>query len=113
VIQKGPKSDNDDLIGIALEPKSGIRKENDTLIEQNWIIVDRTESLLLTNRSPGTVRLVNNWIVGLDRHSASADANRKVPANIGQNVEARDNTFYATRREAGLQPYPALPTPKK
>jgi hypothetical protein len=108
VIEKGPGSENEDVFGLALEPQFGLRTNNDTLIEDNWIIVDRPHGTLMTNRSPGPVRLLRNRIVGLADRS---DVTRSTDASsTGNRVEALDNRFFATRKQAGLDPYPMLPS---
>ena len=112
LIEKGPASENWDMIGIALEPQFGIRKDNDTLVENNWLIFDRPHGLLVTNRSPGPVRFINNKIVGLASPAPVVEQLRG-PKGMGQDVQASGNKLFATRAAAGLAPYPMLPAVMK
>ena len=111
VLEKGPNSENGQLIGLALE--ANLHELNETLIEDNLLVFDtRPEGLLhdvaravgllpakgtvILSKSPGEVILQGNTIVG-----ASA---------IGSdNVIDRDNRIYRSRRDAGLPPYPEIP----
>jgi hypothetical protein len=110
LLEKGPNSDNGQMIGLALE--GGLHDANETLIEGNLIVFDtlprgliqelaRTVGLLppkgtvIASESPGRVVLRNNVIVGA--------------LAIGGGVIEEDNRTYRSRRAAGLPPYPALP----
>lgn len=82
VLEKGPNSENDEVIAIGMERGrgNGLDHElNRTLIENNTVIDDRR----------GRVRLV---------------ASRSVPAPV-----LRDNLLIADRGEAELPPFPFLP----
>jgi hypothetical protein len=111
VLEKGPNSDNGQMIGLALE--GTLHDVNDTLIENNLIVFDtvpdgliqdlaRTVGLLpskgtvILSGSPGQVILRDNTIVGA-RETGSAD------------VIDQGNRIYETRHAAGLPPYPAIP----
>lgn len=110
VLQKGPNSDNDQMIGLALE--GGVHEVNETLIEGNLLLFDTlptgmvqslgqalglipAKGTAILSTSPGPVVFRHNTIVG-----ARA---------IGDGVIESDNRVYESRREAGLPPYPALP----
>jgi hypothetical protein len=111
VLEKGPNSENEQMIGLALE--GNLHDLNETLIENNLLVFDtRPEGLVhdlaravgllpakgtvILSKSPGEVILQGNTIVG-----ASA---------IGSdNVIDRDNRIYRSRRDAGLPPYPEIP----
>jgi hypothetical protein len=110
VLEKGPNSENGQMIGLALEGR--LHDVNEALIEGNLILFDtlpqgliqdlaRTVGLLppkgvvMASRSPGRVTLQGNTIVGA--------------RGIGADVIERDNRIYTSRRAAGLPPYPALP----
>jgi hypothetical protein len=112
VLEKGPNSENGQLIGLALE--APLHEVNDALIEDNLVLFDTlpvglVQSLgqalglmppkgtLVVSESPGPVLLRNNTIVGA--------------REIGSGVVEQRNRIYRTRRDAGLPPYPALPDP--
>jgi hypothetical protein len=112
VLEKGPNSDNGQMIGLALE--GPLHEVNEALIEDNLVIFDTlpvglVQSLgqalglmppkgtVLRNESPGEVILRNNIIVGA--------------REIGSGAIDQDNRIHQSRREAGLPPYPALPDP--
>jgi hypothetical protein len=110
VLQKGPNSENSQMIGLALEGRPNER--NETVIEDNLIIFDtvpegwiqdlaRTVGLLpakgvvVAGESPGEVVLRDNVIVGA--------------STLGDGVIEEGNRLFTDRRAAGLPPYPALP----
>ena len=110
VLEKGPNSENGQMIGLALE--SGLHDVNETLIEDNLIVFDTLpqgllqdlaravgllppKGVVIASESPGGVVLRNNIIV-------AAQA-------IGSAGSEEDNRIYQSRRAAGLPPYPALP----
>ena len=114
VLQKGPNSENAQMIGLALE--GALHAVNETLIEGNLLLFDTVptgmmQSLaqalglmpargtVVLSKSPGRVVLRNNTIVGA--------------GEIGQGVIEEGNQIYQNRQEAGLPPYPALPEPAK
>jgi len=114
VLEKGPNSENGQMIGLALE--GSLHEVNNTLIEDNLIVFDTLphgliqdlaravgllppRGILIVSGSPGSVLLRNNVIVGARK--------------IGEEVIDRDNRFYSDRREADLPPYPALPRPDR
>ena len=114
VLQKGPNSENAQMIGLALE--GALHAVNETLIEGNLLLFDTVptgmmQSLaqalglmpargtVVLSKSPGRVVLRNNMIVGA--------------GEIGQGVIEEGNQIYQNRQEAGLPPYPALPEPAK
>ena len=110
VLEKGPSSDNREMIGLALE--GPLHQANDTLIEGNLLLFDTlptgiVQSLgqalglmpargtVIHSESPGPVVLRNNVIVGA--------------REIGDGVIEEGNRSYRSRRQAGLPPFPALP----
>jgi Periplasmic copper-binding protein (NosD) len=112
VLQKGPNSENAQMIGLALE--GALHTVNEILIEGNLLLFDTVptgmvQSLgqalglmpargtVVLSKSPGRVVLRNNMIVGA--------------GEIGEGVIEEGNQFYRNRQEAGLPPYPALPDP--
>jgi hypothetical protein len=114
VLEKGPNSENRQMIGLALEGK--LHGVNETLIEDNQLVFDAhpaglAQSLgqalglappsgtVILNESPGRVILRNNIIIGA--------------REIGSGMVERDNRMYQSRHEAGLPPYPALPEPSQ
>ncbi len=87
VLEQGPKSVNNEMIGLGYE---GLRYENnEVLIEGNLILIDRRKTKIVGGPQKATIR--NNIIVG------------------GRRLES--NTWYRDRAEAGLPNYPALPNP--
>jgi hypothetical protein len=110
VLEKGPNSENGQLIGLALE--RDLHEVNETLIEDNLMVFDTLpvglvqslgqamglmppKGMAILSESPGQVILRNNTIVGA--------------REIGGGVVEQGNRTYQTRRDAGLPPYPALP----
>ena len=110
VLQKGPNSDNGEMIGLALE--GPLHDANQALIEGNLMLFDTlptgivpslgqalglmpARGTLIHSESPGPVVVRDNTIVGA--------------REIGDGVLEEGNRIYGTRREAGLPPYPALP----
>lgn len=96
VLQSGPNTSNKDVIGIGLERGGDPRfhaLETTTLIENNTIILDGdVRHRLVHVRDVPEPELRDNLIVG-GRDEGYGGKNRWV----------------ATREEAGLPPYPALP----
>ncbi len=87
VLEQGPKSANNEMIGLGYE---GLRYEdNDVLIENNIILVDRPRSKIVGGPQPAVVH--NNVIVG--------------------GKQRPGNSWYRDRSEAGLAAYPFLPDP--
>jgi Right handed beta helix region len=112
VLEKGPSSQNGQLIGLALE--GPLHDLNEALIEHNLVLFDTlpvglVQSLgqalglmppkgtVIRSDAPGHTILRNNTIVGA--------------REIGSGVLEQDNRIYRTRADAGLPPYPALPDP--
>jgi hypothetical protein len=114
VLQKGPNSENTQMIGIALEgaPHPVI----DTLIEGNLVLFDTVpagliqdlarmvgllpaKGVVVASDSTGEVRLRNNVIVGAQA--------------LGAGVSDESNRLFSDRRAAGLQAYPAIPEPAR
>ena len=96
IFQKGPNSENHDMIGLALEEfNGGFHPLNKTLIENNIFIFDRPEGQVLRSESPGEIVFHNNTVIGA--------------SSIGAEVTQRDNDFFENRESAGIAAYPALP----
>jgi Right handed beta helix region len=110
VLEKGPNSENGQLIGLALE--GPLHEVNETLIEDNLVVFDPLpvglvqrlgqalglmppKGTVVHSESPGQVILRNNTIVGA--------------REIGSDVIEQGNRMYQSRRDAGLPPYPAVP----
>ena len=98
VIEKGPKADNADMIGIAREIKRHSNRRHSTLVEDNLFIFDRP-GVVFTSESPGKIVFRNNRVVG--------------HAKVGAPAEEQGNTFLPDRAAAGLPPFPALPPAPK
>jgi hypothetical protein len=110
VLQKGPDSENTQLIGLALE--GPLHAVNRTVVEGNLLLFDTVptgivqtwaqalgllpaKGVVIRSESPAPVVLRNNTIVGA--------------RTFGDGVAEQGNRLYRSRREAGLPPYPALP----
>jgi hypothetical protein len=110
VLEKGPNSENGQMIGLALE--GPLHAVNEALIEDNLVVFDtlpaglvqsvgqalglvRPKGTVILSQSPGQVVVRNNIIVGA--------------REIGSGVVEQGNRTYRTRRKAGLPPYPAVP----
>ena len=101
VLEKGPNSDNRDMIGIAREidathDAGGVHDVNVTLIENNRIIFDGIDGKIMTSSSPGPITMKNNTIVGTTEIGTSI-------------VDGGGNVYFGTRAEAGMPAFPALP----
>lgn len=113
ILQKGPNSENYDMIGLALEGTSN--KMHTALIENNIIIFDllflpqwkvivsdllgfdsAKKGRLVRSRSPGPVVFRNNTIIG---------AHHPLDGTI---IES-NNRLFRSRNDAGMQPFPHLP----
>lgn len=102
VIQQGANSENNDMLGIALEPTRVLPGEFSIFIENNWFIFDNkkqkgwlsdsNKGRLFNNRSNNKITLKNNWIVGM--HSINTGI-----------AKSQDNQIFNTRQEAGLPEY--------
>ena len=110
VLQKGPNSDNAQMIGLALE--GPLHEANQALIEGNLLLFDTlptgfvqslgralglmpAKGTVIHSASPGPVVLRNNVIVGA--------------REIGHGVSEQGNQSYRSRPEAGLPSFPELP----
>ena len=94
ILHQGPNSSNQDLIGFGLENKN--RHETNRIeVVGNFIIMERDGSNRLVNALPGLAELSirENIIIS------------KKDPGIGVS-----NLVYKSREEAGLGPYPALPS---
>lgn len=97
VFEKGPNSDNRNMIGLALEaPKNGFNAINQTLIEGNTFIFDNPDGVVLRSVSTGEIIFRNNLVIG--------------SRSIGATTTGGDNQFFDTRASGDLPPYPALPS---
>ncbi|MBF0266388.1 MAG: hypothetical protein HQL46_14075, partial [Gammaproteobacteria bacterium] len=102
VIQQGPNSENNDMIGLALEPKRVLPGEFKTLLEKNWFIFDNKKQKgwlsdsntgrLFNNQSNNTITLNNNWIIGMN--------------SLNTHISKQsDNQIFESRSEIGLPNY--------
>jgi len=97
VFEKGPNSDNWDMIGLALETQmTGFNAVNKILIEGNTFIFDRSDGVVLRSLSTGEIIFRDNMVVG--------------SRSIGARTIGGGNQFFDTRAAAGLPPYPVLPS---
>jgi hypothetical protein len=97
VIEQGPNSDNDEAIGIAVEPNRVNPKPHSTLLENNWIIFDDLAKCcrFLFRATPlGPITVRANSIVGMTTLSKEV-----LPASI------EGNRVYRDREDAHLPPY--------
>ncbi len=110
VLEKGPNSENAQMIGLALE--GSLHEVNETLIEGNLLLFDTlptgmVQSLgqalglmpargtVILSKSPGPVVLRDNMIVGA--------------REIGEGVIEEGNRIYREQTAGRPPPYPALP----
>jgi hypothetical protein len=94
VVEQGKNSDNDEAIGIALEPKRINHRPHSTLLENNWIIFDdlgKCCRVLFMVRQLGPITVRGNKIVGMTEI-----------AGPGVRVTAENNRHYRSRQEGGL-----------
>ncbi|WP_026609101.1 right-handed parallel beta-helix repeat-containing protein [Methylocaldum szegediense] len=93
VLEKGPASSNQDMIGIGLEGHKSLHPLNFTLIEDNIILLERRSRNVLANyRNVPPPKIERNKVIGGERVGGS-------------------NTWFPNRAAAGLPPYPKLPKP--
>jgi Right handed beta helix region len=91
VLQKGPASSNQDLIGVGLEAHRGLHVNTSTLVENNTVIMERPAgSVFVHHRDVPPPRIESNRVIGGSKPAGS-------------------NTWFADRAAAGIPPYPALP----
>jgi hypothetical protein len=91
VLQKGPASSNQDLIGIALERSRPLHSPSSTVIEDNFIILERRgTNVLLHQRKIPEARIERNKVIGGEDPGGT-------------------NMWFRDRAAAGLAPHPALP----
>ena len=91
VLEKGPNSSNQDLIGIGLEGQNGLHARNSTIIEDNLVIMERRgANVLAHHRHVPAPRVERNKVVSREKVSGT-------------------NTWHRDRQSAGLPEYPALP----
>jgi hypothetical protein len=115
VVQQGPKSDNDDIIGVALElpsdhlPARWVRQHS-TLVENNIVITDLAGSPvgLVHTRSPNPVTVKDNEIVVAGAGSRFA-LRYAEPNDKARITDAGGNKIVRGRAEAGFQLLPWLP----
>jgi hypothetical protein len=119
VIQQGPKSDNDDIIGVALELSgehlaAGWSRHHSTTIENNVVISDVAGSPvgLIHTRSPSPVTVKGNEIViagpGGKFSLRYPDSNDRAGISDGGG-----NKIINGRAAAGFKPFPWLPAVPK
>jgi hypothetical protein len=93
VLEEGPSSVNQDLIGVGLEGHRSLHARNSTLIEGNTIVMDRRGSaILLHERYVPSARIEGNTVIGGKRQGGN-------------------NRWFPDRAAAGVDKYPALPRP--
>jgi hypothetical protein len=94
VLQKGPASSNQDLIGIGMEARRALHETNSSVIEDNVFILERPEANVpLHERDVPPARMERNTFIGGER-------------------PAGNNKWFPNRAAAGLGAYPALPRPR-
>jgi hypothetical protein len=110
VLQKGPNSENGQMIGLALELP--LHPVNETLIEDNLFVFDTHPAGLVQSvgQALGLVPPAGTVILSQSPGQVVVRNNTFVSAReIGSGVLDQGNRVYRTRREAGLPPYPAVP----
>ncbi len=97
VIEQGPRSVNSNIIGFAMETSAKRGHPNQALV--------LTDNILINDLGRGQFVLVKR------RPETSVLIKRNVFVGRGRRPDDRENTFYKSRRRAGLPPYPDLPKP--
>lgn len=95
VIQQGPNSDNNEMIGIAYESRRLFPAGHSVLIEDNWLIFDdpqRPHRGVIGGRKLGPWTLRGNIMVG-------------VSSSVDTFDEDIDNSWFPSRAAAGLPPW--------
>jgi hypothetical protein len=115
VIQQGPKSDNDDIIGIALELSSerlpaGRSRHHSTTIENNVVISDVVGPPvgLVHTRSPNPATVKGNEIV-IAGSSGKFSLRYPDPNDRAGISDGGGNKVINGRAAAGFKPFPWLP----
>jgi hypothetical protein len=115
VIQQGPKADNDDIIGIALELSRdhlphGWSRRHSTAIEDNIVISDLAGPPigLVHTRSPNAVEVTGNKIVVAGPGSRFA-LRYAEPNSAAAVTDNGGNQILNGRTAAGFKPLPWLP----
>jgi hypothetical protein len=119
VIQQGPKSDNDDIIGIALELSgehlaAGWSRHHSTTIENNVVIsdVDGPPVGLIHTRSPSPVSVKGNEIV-IAGPSRKFSLRYSDPNDRAGLSDGGGNKIINGRAAASFKPMPWLPAVPK
>ncbi|MGC1606032.1 MAG: right-handed parallel beta-helix repeat-containing protein [Candidatus Acidiferrum sp.] len=119
VIQQGPKSDNDDIIGIALELAGehlapGWSRHHSTTIENNVVISDVSGPPvgLVHTRSPSPVAVKGNQIV-IAGPSGKFSLRYSDPNDRAGISDGGGNKIINGRAAAGFQPFPWVPAAPK
>ena len=97
VIEQGRRSVNSNIIGFAMETRAKRAHPNQVLV--------LTDNILINDLGRGTFVRVKR------RPDTSVLIKRNVFVGRGSRPDERENTFYKSRRRAGLPPYPELPKP--
>ena len=95
VIQQGPNSDNNEIIGVAHEARRLFPNGHSVKIENNWFIFDdpnRNNRRVIAGRKLGPWVIRNNVFVGLTEHGGKFD-------------EDVDNIWFPDRASASLPPW--------
>ena len=99
VIQQGPNSDNNEMLGIAHESRRLFPSGHSVLVEDNWLIFDdpaRQHRRVIGGRKLGSWTLRNNVMVGLTGLGGAFDE------DIG-------NRWFSNRAAAGLLAWDGSP----
>lgn len=95
VIQQGPNSDNNEMLGIALESRRLLPDGHSVLLEDNWLIYDdpaRRNRRVIAGRKLGPWKLRGNVMVGVTALGGTFDENG-------------GNRWFPERTAAGLPPW--------
>ncbi len=92
VIERGPKTENTDLIGFGFEIKSSFGASNNSItLTGNTILIDNPRpNIWVRGRDFGKVTIKDNVVIG----------------PMAERPEG--NTYYRSRSDAGFPPFPAL-----
>ena len=97
VIEQGRRSVNTNIIGFAMETSAKRAHPNQVLV--------LTDNILINDLGRGQFVLVKR------RPNTSVLIKRNIFVGRGRRPDDQENTFYKSRRLAGLPPYPELPKP--
>jgi len=111
LLEKGPGSDNAEMIGFGLEGRP--YPVNRIAIENSTVIFDRSPNRVM--RSPVHGEMVGGRLVASEEgwltRGAGAVLDLILPGRLGSNLSFTDVQWFDSRQKAGVGPFPELPRP--